>query len=174
MEAGPREGRDHSTSSLKFQLMASLISTPPLVSYLLTGGANPHATTNRGLTPLDLVTGLPEKQQVAFLLEQAEMHMGAPQEECSISEGRRRLINQRRDRSRRHTTNFDDPGKRGKQRQEQEQWVRDRVKVIGVDADQLLHSRGRSRPRLSEDSGIFMPADDSEDETVEVRRSNRG
>jgi hypothetical protein len=52
--------------------------------------------------------------------------------------------------------------------------VRDRVKVIGVDADQLLHSRGRSKRRLSEDSGIFMPADDSEDETVEVRRSNRG
>lgn len=183
VEAGPREGRDHSTSSLRLQLMAagwtplhlaSLISTPPLVSYLLTGGASPHATTNRGLTPLDLVTGLPEKQQVAFLLEQAEMQMEAPQEKCSISEGRRRLIKQRRDRSSRHTTNFDDSDKRGKQRQEQEQWVRERVKVVGVDADQLLVSRGKSRPRLSEDSGIFMPADDSEDETVEVRRKDRG
>lgn len=146
--------------------LASLISTPPLVSFLLTRGATPHATTNRGLTPLDLVTGLPEKRQVALLLEQAEMHMEPQQTADGVSAGRRRLIEQRRDRSKRHTFDFQELGKRGKQRQEQEQWVRDRVKVIGVDAELLLRTGERTGARRSEDSGIHMPIDD--EEAIEV------
>jgi ankyrin repeat protein len=31
---------------------AALLSTPPLISFLLTAGANPHAMTAKGLTPL--------------------------------------------------------------------------------------------------------------------------
>ena len=84
-------------------------------------------------------------------------------ENADISDGRRRLIAQRRERSKRHTVDFDELDRRGKQRSEQEKWVRERVKVIGVDADQILSG---PRRRMSQDSGIWV--EDEPEEVVEV------
>ncbi|KAG7099151.1 hypothetical protein E1B28_001022 [Marasmius oreades] len=53
---------------------AALLSPPTLVSYLMTHGCSPFATTRRGLTPLDIVTAhsvIPGRADVALLLEEA-------------------------------------------------------------------------------------------------------
>ncbi|KAF9270163.1 hypothetical protein L218DRAFT_952347 [Marasmius fiardii PR-910] len=53
---------------------AALLSPPTLVSYLMTHGCSPFATTQRGLTPLDIVTAhsiIPGRADVALLLEEA-------------------------------------------------------------------------------------------------------
>lgn len=55
----------HSWSPLH---LASLLSTPPLVSFLLTRGCSPSWMTNKGLTALDIVEGMPGRENVADLL----------------------------------------------------------------------------------------------------------
>lgn len=53
---------------------AALLSPPTLISFLMTHGCSPFATTRRKLTPLDIVTAhtvLPGREDVAFLLEAA-------------------------------------------------------------------------------------------------------
>jgi hypothetical protein len=52
----------------------ALVAPPTLVSYLLTHGCSPFGKTNRGLTPLDIVTAhstLPGREDVALLLQEA-------------------------------------------------------------------------------------------------------
>ncbi len=50
---------------------AALLSSPPLVSFLLTQGAAPHGTTLKGLTPYDLVADMAvnQRDEVAALLQ---------------------------------------------------------------------------------------------------------
>ncbi len=62
--------------------LASLLSSPPLVSFLLTQGASPFVTTRKGLTPLDLIADMEHRQDVAILLKHA---MDAAEEERGIT-----------------------------------------------------------------------------------------
>jgi hypothetical protein len=56
----------HSWSPLHF---AALLASPPLVSFLLTRGCNPAWTTSKGLTALDIVEGMPGREDVTALLQ---------------------------------------------------------------------------------------------------------
>lgn len=56
----------HSWSPLHF---AALLASPPLVSFLLTRGCNPAWTTSKGLTALDIVEGMPGRDDVTALLQ---------------------------------------------------------------------------------------------------------
>lgn len=49
--------------------LAALLSSPTLVSFLLTQGYSPYVTTPTGLTPLDLIADMPSRQDVVALLE---------------------------------------------------------------------------------------------------------
>ncbi|KAG8984303.1 hypothetical protein FRB90_005414 [Tulasnella sp. 427] len=58
---------------------AALHAPPTLISYLLTHGASPLSKSNRGLTPLDVITAyeeMPTRADIAFLLEQAMRERG--------------------------------------------------------------------------------------------------
>ncbi|EJD03989.1 uncharacterized protein FOMMEDRAFT_83167 [Fomitiporia mediterranea MF3/22] len=53
---------------------AALLAPPTLISYLLTHGCSPFATTSRGITALDIVTAyavIPGREDVALFLEEA-------------------------------------------------------------------------------------------------------
>ncbi|KAJ9106751.1 hypothetical protein QFC19_003063 [Naganishia cerealis] len=49
--------------------LAALLSSPTLVSFLLTQGYSPYVATHRGLTPLDLISDMESRRDVAALLE---------------------------------------------------------------------------------------------------------
>jgi hypothetical protein len=47
------------------------MAPPTLVAFLLTHGCSPFSKTKKGLTPLDIVTAMPGRQDVALLLGEA-------------------------------------------------------------------------------------------------------
>ncbi|GJJ09439.1 hypothetical protein Clacol_003661 [Clathrus columnatus] len=58
---------------------ASLFASPSLVSFLITHGCSPLTLTNRGLTPLDILTAhslIPGREAVALLVEEAMRERG--------------------------------------------------------------------------------------------------
>ncbi|KAG9014801.1 hypothetical protein FRB94_008959 [Tulasnella sp. JGI-2019a] len=58
---------------------AALHAPPTLIAHLLAHGASPLATSNKGLTPLDIITAyeaLPHRTDVAILLEEAMRERG--------------------------------------------------------------------------------------------------
>lgn len=58
---------------------ASLFASPSLVSFLITHGCSPLSLTNRGLTPLDILTAhslIPGREAVALIVEEAMRERG--------------------------------------------------------------------------------------------------
>jgi hypothetical protein len=49
--------------------LAALLSSPTLVSFLLTQGYSPYITTPKGLTPSDLIADMPSRRDITALLE---------------------------------------------------------------------------------------------------------
>jgi len=82
------------------------MAPPTLVSFLLTHGCSPFSKTQRGLTPLDVVTAhstMPGRQDVALLLGEAmrgEGWTGGRMEEQRRQLERRTVWKRRRDRVR--------------------------------------------------------------------------
>ncbi|KAJ9114296.1 hypothetical protein QFC22_005748 [Naganishia vaughanmartiniae] len=63
---GGEKGKNPATQG---RLQEPLLSSPTLVSFLLTQGYSPYVTTHKGLTPLDLVCDMESRRDVAALLE---------------------------------------------------------------------------------------------------------
>lgn len=61
---------------------AALLSTPPLISFLLNQGYSPSVTTAKGLTPVDIVSDMPHRAEAVTLLRHT---MEALKEEHSHS-----------------------------------------------------------------------------------------
>ncbi|KAI9633838.1 DIL domain-containing protein [Dioszegia hungarica] len=169
IQCGPRGGRDR-TGWTPLHLSA-LISTPPLISFLLTRGASPNDMTNRGLTPLDLVAGMPDRMHISALLEQAS-NQGTSASAlvpayAKLSEGRQRLLRRRRDRAGRESSRQEERERRKKREAERERWVREKVEIIGIDPGILFPPGPENTSASSRDSGIDMTADSDDSDAEE-------
>ncbi|KAL7409133.1 hypothetical protein BDY24DRAFT_445156 [Mrakia frigida] len=65
--------------------LAALHSTPPLISFLLTSGADPHAMSLKGFTPLDMISDLPSHSSQTALLTSAMISIPPPMSSSSSS-----------------------------------------------------------------------------------------
>jgi ankyrin repeat protein len=156
--------------------LSALISTPPLISFLLTRGASPSDITNRGLTPLDLVAGMPDRMHISALLEQAS-NQGTSASAlvpayAKLSEGRQRLLRRRRDRAGRESSRQEERERRKKREAERERWVREKVEIIGIDPGILFSQGPENTSASSRDSGIDMTADSDDSDTEESDTPN--
>ena len=152
--------------------LAALVSTPPLISFLLTRGASPHAVTNRGLTPLDLVSGMHDRAEVASLLEHAtsvgcsRSSTPNPQlpEHSSLSVRRQAMLQRRR-----HilTKKFEKREEEARMKQiavERERWLTERAKAVEVDAELLLPPPKKRADWRSNGSAIGCHGDEKDAE----------
>lgn len=149
---GPGQGVDRSGWTPLH--LASLISTPPLISFLLNRGASPHALTHRGLTPLDLVSGMPDRTDIAVFLEHssASALLPAVQDETSLSARRQVMLSRRRLKAAETLRRLDEEERAWQMEQDRERWVRDLASVVEVSPELLLpEKKGR---RISHDSGL--------------------
>ncbi|WVQ83667.1 hypothetical protein IAT38_005810 [Cryptococcus sp. DSM 104549] len=142
VQVGPRGGRDR-TGWTPLHL-AALISTPPLISFLLSHGASPQALTNRGLTPLDLVAGMPSRADVALFLEHATSHAqsSTPMTATALIPHfpliRQKMLERRRRYATRQLEILEGEGRRSRVEEERERWVRERVRAINVEPELVL------------------------------------
>ncbi|WWD19847.1 hypothetical protein CI109_104314 [Kwoniella shandongensis] len=141
LEVGPRGGRDR-TGWTPLHL-AALLSTPPLISFLLGRGASPHALTNRGLTPLDLVVGMPDREDVALFLEHATSN-GQPSSTSfsapipHFPPARQKMLDRRRRQATRRLEMLEANDKKMRMESEREQWLRESARFVDVDPDLLI------------------------------------
>ncbi|WVQ94923.1 hypothetical protein IAU59_002009 [Kwoniella sp. CBS 9459] len=160
LQVGPRGGRDR-TGWTPLHL-AALISTPPLISFLLARGASPHDLTNRGLTPLDLVVGMPDREDVALFLEHATCHGGPSSPPRTATEviphfppARQAMLERRRRHAQLKLEAIEKEEKKCQMQLERERWIRDRARITDVDPDLLIVPSQRKRDsRDSRDSGL--------------------
>jgi hypothetical protein len=162
--------------------LAALISTPLLVSFLLTRGASPNALTNRGLTPLDLIAGMQDRRDVAILLEHATStgsstsSLSVPDDAPSLSDRRRAMLHRRREHVAERARKLEEKEKNAKLDKERERWVREVVKMVEVDADLLLPAP-KILKRRSADSGLGWMGDEEDelsDEVEDEREEDEG
>ncbi|ORY31607.1 hypothetical protein BCR39DRAFT_86241 [Naematelia encephala] len=167
LSVGPRGGRSY-TGWTPLHL-ASLVSTPPLISFLLTRGASPQALTNRGLTPLDLVAGMGDREDVCILLEHATTNgeSSAQPDHPSLSQARQAMLARRRQHATKRIQRMERREKARRLAAERERWLRERARVVDVDVDLLLPPRSWKRYRDSTDSGLGWMSDSTEDSEVE-------
>jgi len=184
VDIGLRKGTDRSGWTPLH--LAALISTPPLISFLLNRGASPHALTNRGLTPLDLVSGIPERSDIAVFLEHSSAtatpalgpspSLGGEADGTSLSSRRQAMLRRRRAKAaaKLHKQDQDERGWHAER--EKEAWIREMAAIVEVSPELLLpdpHSSSSMRSRSSHDSGIVddwrddIDADDEECEAEE-------
>ncbi|OCF34276.1 hypothetical protein I316_04230 [Kwoniella heveanensis BCC8398] len=160
LQVGQRGGRDR-TGWTPLHL-AALISTPPLISFLLARGASPHALTNRGLTPLDLVVGMPDREDVALFLEHATCHGGPSSPPQTATEviphfppARQAMLERRRRHAQLKLEAMEKEEKKCQMQLERERWIRDRARIMDVDPELVIAPNQRKREsRYSRDSGL--------------------
>lgn len=184
VSAGPRHGRDKSellavpclswiTEPTKVAgwsplHLAALLSSPPLVSFLLTRGASADAPTNRGLTPLDLVADMAGREDVAILLlgasdeaEDARMTDSASDE---LSVGRKAILQKRRERVKMQALQEQTRDKQETVTMRRENWIRDVVRPAGVDVSLLVEPPSRRRRDGYLDTAVADDGIEEEDE----------
>jgi ankyrin repeat protein len=178
LEAGPRQGRDNGVSFLCLRglsscvadwtplHLAAIISTPPLISFLLTRGASTSAVTDRGLTPFDLVAGMPNREEISLLLEnpEADGHTESPKnEEADMNTDRHESLRKHRARATYKMVRDKDKERKLRREEEREQWIREQSGITSVEAELLLPPK-RHHGRRSVDSGLAWVTSDDEDE----------
>ena len=153
VSVGPRKGVDR-TGWTPLHL-ASLISTPPLISFLLNRGANPHSLTNRGLTSLDLVSGVPDRSDIAVFLEHSSRSASVPPvpDHASLSARRQVMLAKRRERAAKNLKDLDNDERRWFMEKERERWVREMAIAVEVSPELLLESASK-RKRSTGDQGL--------------------
>lgn len=162
---GPRGGCDRSGWTPLH--LASIISTPPLISFLLNRGASPHALTNRGLTPLDLVSGMEDRMDIAVFLEHGSTSALIPiQEESSnTSATRQQMLKRRREKAAGKLRKMEGSERKWRVEMDREKWIRDMASIVDA-SPELLFPNSRRGSRRSDDSGIGSmdhPWDDDSD-----------
>lgn len=145
ISVGPRGGIEYNGWTPLH--LASLISTPPLISFLLNRGASPHALTNRGLTPLDLVSGVEDRADISVFLEHGSTSALVPPTEdlTTLSARRQKMLSRRRQRAAEKLRKIDEEERGWILEQERERWIRDLASVVEVSAEILLPPSKRPR-----------------------------
>ena len=177
IHVGPRNGKDKNKWTVLH--LAALISTPPLVSFLLNRGADPRALTARGLTPLDLISGIPDRMEVAVFLEhsvktvslEAEARGGSGRQEgqenqgsTSLSARRQAMLSRRRAREAERLSRMDEEDRCWHVRLERERWIRDVASVVEVSPELLLPE---PRKRATNDRSRLGDRDGDESDDVD-------
>ncbi|EIW72141.1 hypothetical protein TREMEDRAFT_25958 [Tremella mesenterica DSM 1558] len=171
LEVGPRKGRDRGGWTPLH--LSALVSTAPLISFLLTRGASCRVLTNRGLTPLDLIAGLDDRQEVAVLLEHATST--GPTTSAILPEGpwdgslsaqRQSMLGRRRSRAVGMIEQKSRLERLWKMEAERGVFIRETVRVVGVNPEYLLNQNTPGK-RLSADSGLGWIDDESTAEESE-------
>jgi hypothetical protein len=116
------------------------------------------------LTPLDLVSGIPERSDIAVFLEHSSAtatpsvkstaSTGADQDGTSLSRRRQAMLRRRRAKAAAKLQKQDQDERGWHAEREKEAWVRDMAAVVEVSPELLLPDRTSARARLSHDSGI--------------------
>jgi hypothetical protein len=145
--------------------IAAIISTPPLISFLLTRGASASAVTDRGLTPFDLVAGNPNREEITLLLENPEGdgQTQTPDEETNTNTERRESLRKHRARATYRMVRDKDKERKLRREEEREQWIREQSGITSVEAELLLPPK-RHLGRRSVDSGLAWVTSDDQDE----------
>lgn len=118
--------------------LAVLVSTPPLISFLLSHGASPHVLTNRGLTPLDLVADIPGREAITLFLEHAISvpHPSNPRTSTifipKLPPARQKMLKKRRRRARGHLEKMEEQEREEKIRIERAKWIVEKMRVVEV------------------------------------------
>jgi len=142
---------------------------------MLNRGASPHSLTNRGLTPLDLVSGIPDRADIAVFLEHSSTSALVPPvvDHSSLSARRQGMLAKRREREARRLKDMNDEESRWLVDQEKERWVRDLAGVVEVSPELLLESRSkRKRSEGSSDSLSLDWRDDMDDTEEEAEEED--
>ncbi|KIR42063.1 DIL and ankyrin domain-containing protein [Cryptococcus deuterogattii 99/473] len=148
VSAGPRGGRDRPV----------LVSTPPLISFLLSHGASPHLLTNRGLTPLDLVADIPGREAITLFLEHAISvpHPSSPLTSTifipKLPPARQKMLRKRRRRARGHLEKMEEQERKEKIRIEKAKWIVEKLRVVEVPPE-LVFGKDEDAKRNKEDMG---------------------
>lgn len=144
--------------------IAAIISTPPLISFLLTRGASTSAITDGGLTPFDLVAGMPNREEISLLLQNPEEdgRTDSPHEEADVNSERRESLRKHRARATYRMVRNKDKGRKMRREEEREQWIREQSGITSVEAELLLPPK-RHHGRRSVDSGLAWVTSDDED-----------
>nr|ODN81341.1 DIL and ankyrin domain-containing protein [Cryptococcus depauperatus CBS 7841] len=142
VNVGPRNGRDpNGWTPLHLSV---LLSTPPLISFLLSHGASPHLLTNRGLTPLDLVSGIPDREVIVLFLEHAmstphpSTHITPKTDLFQLPHARQKMLERRRRKATQKLRAMEGEEQRLRMEKEREIWIKDRVKVVEVPLEFIL------------------------------------
>ncbi|KIR51965.1 DIL and ankyrin domain-containing protein [Cryptococcus gattii Ru294] len=156
VSAGPRGGRDRRGWTPLH--LAVLVSTPPLISFLLSHGASPHLLTNRGLTPLDLVADIPGREAITLFLEHAISvpHPSSPLTSTifipKLPPARQKMLRKRRRRARGHLEKMEEQERKEKIRIERAKWIAEKLKVVEVPPE-LVFGKDENPKRNKEDMG---------------------
>jgi hypothetical protein len=167
LETGPRGGIDRCESSQVDCAetsagwsplhLAALVSTPPLISFLLNRGASPHALTQRGLTPLDLVSGIPEKMDIAVFLEHSSASALVPPLHEKETK-RQDVLRRRRQKAADQIRRCEEDERQSRIDQEREKWIRSVAGVVDV-SPELLFKPDRE---IHEDHDLSSDGEDDE------------
>nr|KIR88617.1 DIL and ankyrin domain-containing protein [Cryptococcus tetragattii IND107] len=156
VSAGPRDGRDRRGWTPLH--LAVLVSTPPLISFLLSHGASPHLLTNRGLTPLDLVADIPGREAITLFLEHAISvpHPSSPLTSTifipKLPPARQKMLIKRRRRARGHLEKMEEQERKEKIRIERAKWIAEKLRVVEVPPE-LVFGKDENPGRNKEDMG---------------------
>lgn len=185
---GPRSTTPQSSETSPWSPLhfAALLSTPPLISFLLNQGYPPSATTARGgLSALDLISDMPHRQEAVVLLrhaEQALLDEGHNEPAAHVDDRRQRLLDRRRANKLAADERALERARREERRAAKDAWVVEQMRAAGMD-DQgvkyLLSGGGvRKGYRLGyddndgDDSGTTLSSDSSDDDDDDNEDNN--
>lgn len=159
--------------------LAVLVSTPPLISFLLSHGASPHVLTNRGLTPLDLVADIPGREAITLFLEHAISvpHPSNPRTSTifipKLPPARQKMLKKRRRRARGHLEKMEEQERKEKIRIERAKWIVEKMRVVEVPPELVFGKEENTKQKQegvggSEWTGQDVEEDDLNDEDDDV------
>ena len=150
--------------------LAALISAPPLISFLLTRGASPYALTTRGLTPLDLVSDMTDTEDVALFLQHATSSGSSSatpllltlDDQPTLSARRQAMLQRRRMHASQKVERLAEEERKSRLAIDRERWLRERARVVEVDAELLLPPTKTRSTRKSSEPCLGRMGDEDE------------
>ncbi|OWZ38264.1 DIL and ankyrin domain-containing protein [Cryptococcus neoformans c8] len=170
VSAGPRGGRDRRGWTPLH--LAVLVSTAPLISFLLSHGASPHVLTNRGLTPLDLVADIPGREAITLFLEHAISvpHPSNPRTSTifipKLPPARQKMLKKRRRWARGHLEKMEEQERKEKIRIERAKWIVEKMRVVEVPPELVFGKEENTKQKKEGVGGSGWTGQDVEEDDL--------
>jgi hypothetical protein len=134
--------------------------------------------TDRGLTPFDLVAGMPTREEIALLLDNTgDIHNPTSllpvMKEGGISIERQMALRKHRARAIYRIERDKEKERKARRGKEREQWIREQSGLTSVEAELLLPPK-RINGRRSTDSGLAWVDSDDEEESDSEEEEDLG